>query len=72
MILPGTCIRVRDQGRKAGNQMWEFSLLVPDDLDQMVDLRHPQWVSHADTQQVPRVKVGIEITKIRPTLLSQV
>jgi len=57
LILPGTCVRVHEEGQKIGRQLWEFTLRVPDDLAQMLDLKHPQWVSHADTEKIAGVKV---------------
>ena len=43
IMLPGTRVRVNNAGVNMGNQLWEFSLCVDDEEEQMIDFKHPHW-----------------------------
>ena len=43
LMLPGTPVRISSPGRNMGNKLWEFSLCVDDESEQMIDFKHPQW-----------------------------
>ena len=43
IMLPGTRVRVNNAGVNMGNELWEFSLCVDDEEEQMIDFKHPQW-----------------------------
>ena len=56
-MLPGTRVRVSSPGRDMGDKLWEFNLRVDDEVEQMIDFKHPHWGSIGAAKPIAGDKV---------------